>query len=107
MTRILVLSLALAGAMSLSACQTTQQTGALAGGAIGAGTGALIGSATFWQQRRRRHRGRRDRRRHGRADRQRRDASAPPPLRAVGFRPTRQPGLRGFLPLTKPHAAPH
>ncbi len=45
MTRILVLSLALAGAMSLSACQTTQQTGALAGGVIGAGTGALIGDA--------------------------------------------------------------
>ena len=45
MTRVLVLSLALAGAMSLSACQTTQQTGTLAGGAIGAGSGALIGSA--------------------------------------------------------------
>ena len=45
MTRILVLSLALAGAMSLSACQTSQQTGTLAGGAIGAGTGALLGSA--------------------------------------------------------------
>jgi hypothetical protein len=38
--------LALAGAMSVSACQTPQQqTGTLAGGAIGAGTGALIGSA--------------------------------------------------------------
>jgi uncharacterized protein YcfJ len=31
--------------MSQSACQTSQQTGTLAGGAIGAGTGALIGSA--------------------------------------------------------------
>jgi hypothetical protein len=41
-----VLALALAGAASLSACQTPQQqTGTLAGGAIGAGGGALIGSA--------------------------------------------------------------
>jgi len=39
------LALVVAGAMSLSACQTSQQTGTLAGGAIGAGTGALIGSA--------------------------------------------------------------
>ena len=32
--------------MSLSACQTPQQqTGTLAGGALGAGAGALIGSA--------------------------------------------------------------
>jgi uncharacterized protein YcfJ len=45
MKKMTVLSLALAGAMSLSACQTSQQTGTLAGGAIGAGTGALIGSA--------------------------------------------------------------
>ena len=46
MNKILGLALALAGAASLSACQTPQQqTGTLAGGAIGAGTGALIGSA--------------------------------------------------------------
>src|SRR5277367_4722263 len=46
MSRILALTLALAGALSVSACYTPQQqTGTLAGGAIGAGTGALIGSA--------------------------------------------------------------
>jgi hypothetical protein len=46
MRRTLTLALAFAGALSLSACQTPQQqTGTLAGGAIGAGTGALIGSA--------------------------------------------------------------
>src|ERR1700678_4854664 len=45
MRKMTILALALAGAMSLSACQTSQQTGTLAGGAIGAGTGALIGSA--------------------------------------------------------------
>ena len=45
MTRILALSLALAGAMSVSACQTPQQQNALVGGALGGGTGALIGSA--------------------------------------------------------------
>jgi len=40
-----VIALVVAAAMPLSACQTPQQTGTLAGGAIGAGTGALIGSA--------------------------------------------------------------
>jgi len=46
MKTIFVVALALAGAASLSACETPQQqTGTLAGGAIGAGTGALIGSA--------------------------------------------------------------
>jgi hypothetical protein len=45
MTRILALSLALAGAVCVSACQTPQQQNALVGGALGAGTGALIGSA--------------------------------------------------------------
>jgi hypothetical protein len=45
MTRIFTLSLAFAGALSVAGCQTSQQTGTLAGGAIGAGTGALIGSA--------------------------------------------------------------
>ena len=46
MKKILALALALAAAMSVSACQTPQQqTGTLAGGAIGAGGGALIGSA--------------------------------------------------------------
>jgi uncharacterized protein YcfJ len=42
----LALALALAGAMSLSGCETPQQQrGTLVGGALGAGTGALIGSA--------------------------------------------------------------
>ena len=45
MTRILALSLALAAAVSVSACETPQQQNALFGGALGAGTGALIGSA--------------------------------------------------------------
>ena len=45
MTKMLALSLALAAAVSVSACQTPQQQNALAGGALGAGTGALIGSA--------------------------------------------------------------
>jgi uncharacterized protein YcfJ len=45
MTRILAFSLALAAAISVSACQTPQQQNALVGGALGAGTGALIGSA--------------------------------------------------------------
>jgi hypothetical protein len=45
MTRILALSLALAAAMSVAACETPQQQNALFGGALGAGTGALIGSA--------------------------------------------------------------
>jgi uncharacterized membrane protein len=45
MKTILALSLALAAAVSVSACQTPQQQNAFAGGALGAGTGALIGSA--------------------------------------------------------------
>ncbi len=45
MKKIIALSLILAGAASLSACQTQQQTNTLMGGALGAGTGALIGSA--------------------------------------------------------------
>jgi hypothetical protein len=45
MTRLLALSAALAAAVGLSACETPQQTNALAGGALGAGAGALIGSA--------------------------------------------------------------
>jgi len=44
--RHLAVALAFVAAVSMSACQTPQQqTGTLAGGAIGAGTGALIGSA--------------------------------------------------------------
>jgi uncharacterized protein YcfJ len=44
--KAILLALALAGAMSVSACQTPyQQQGTLVGGALGAGTGALIGSA--------------------------------------------------------------
>ena len=46
MKKTLAFALALAGALSVSGCYTPQQqTGTLAGGAIGAGTGALIGSA--------------------------------------------------------------
>ncbi|RBP15624.1 outer membrane protein with glycine zipper [Roseiarcus fermentans] len=45
MNRITTLLLALAAAASVSACQTPQQTNALAGGALGAGAGALVGSA--------------------------------------------------------------
>ncbi len=43
--RIVALSMALAAAVLVSACQTPQQQNALVGGALGAGTGALIGSA--------------------------------------------------------------
>jgi uncharacterized protein YcfJ len=46
MKKTFTLALALAGALSVSGCYTPQQqTGTLAGGAIGAGGGALIGSA--------------------------------------------------------------
>jgi hypothetical protein len=46
MKKTFALALALAGALSVSGCYTPQQqTGTLAGGAIGAGGGALIGSA--------------------------------------------------------------
>jgi hypothetical protein len=46
MKTVFLLALALGGALSVSGCYTPQQqTGTLAGGAIGAGTGALIGSA--------------------------------------------------------------
>jgi len=45
MKRMLVFWLALAAAVSVSACETPQQQNALVGGALGAGTGALIGSA--------------------------------------------------------------
>ncbi|HTZ68049.1 MAG TPA: hypothetical protein VMB83_11380 [Roseiarcus sp.] len=45
MRRILALSIVLAAAVSVSACETPQQQNALFGGALGAGTGALIGSA--------------------------------------------------------------
>ncbi len=45
MNKILTLSVALGAAVSLSACETPQQQNALVGGALGAGTGALIGSA--------------------------------------------------------------
>ena len=45
MNRLLALSLGLAAAVSVSACQTPQQQNALVGGTLGAGTGALVGSA--------------------------------------------------------------
>jgi hypothetical protein len=41
----MALSLALAAGVAVSACETPQQQNALVGGALGAGTGALIGSA--------------------------------------------------------------
>ena len=44
--KMVVLALALAGAFSVSACQTPeQQRGTLIGGGLGAGAGALVGSA--------------------------------------------------------------
>jgi hypothetical protein len=45
MRRIIGVSMALAAAVLVSACETPQQQNALVGGALGAGTGALIGSA--------------------------------------------------------------
>ena len=45
MKKILALSVALAAALLVSACQTPQQQNALVGGALGAGAGALVGSA--------------------------------------------------------------
>jgi hypothetical protein len=45
MRRILAFSLGLAVAAAVSGCETPQQQNALVGGALGAGTGALIGSA--------------------------------------------------------------
>jgi uncharacterized protein YcfJ len=45
MKKMLALSLALAAAASVSACQTPQQQNALTGGVLGGGAGALIGSA--------------------------------------------------------------
>ena len=46
MKKTVTLALVLGGVMSVSGCYTPQQqTGTLAGGAIGAGGGALIGSA--------------------------------------------------------------
>ena len=45
MTRILTLSLALAAGLSVAGCETPQQNNALVGGALGAGAGALVGSA--------------------------------------------------------------
>jgi hypothetical protein len=44
--KAIMVALTLVGALSVSACQTQQQqTGTLVGGALGAGGGALIGSA--------------------------------------------------------------
>ena len=97
MKKMLALSLALAAAVSVSACQTPQQQNALVGGALGAGAGALVGSAVIRRQRRRRAGGRGDRRGVGRADRRRRDADLSGPVRALGLRLQRQPRLRGVL----------
>jgi hypothetical protein len=45
MTRIVALSLALAAAISVSGCQTPQQSNALGGAVLGGAGGALVGSA--------------------------------------------------------------
>lgn len=45
MTRMMAVPLALAAAAAVAACETPQQQNALVGGALGGGTGALIGSA--------------------------------------------------------------
>ncbi len=45
MMRILTVSLALAAGLSVAGCETPQQQNALVGGALGAGAGALVGSA--------------------------------------------------------------
>ncbi len=45
MNKVWALSLALAAGLTVSACQTPQQQNALVGGAVGAGAGALVGSA--------------------------------------------------------------
>ena len=45
MRKTLAVALALAGAASLSACQTPQQQNALMGGALGMGAGSLVGAA--------------------------------------------------------------
>ena len=107
MKKMLALSLALAAAVSVSACQTPQQQNALAGGALGGGAGALVGSAVT----------------HGSAGGALAGAAigagsgamigaastppprptpaaygAPPrPMRALGLRLQRQPHLRGVL----------
>ncbi len=45
-TKVIAVAVALTSALSLSACYTPQQQqGTIVGGALGAGTGALIGSA--------------------------------------------------------------
>ncbi len=43
--KMIALALALATAVSVSGCQTPQQQNAVVSGALGAGTGALVGSA--------------------------------------------------------------
>ena len=74
MKKTLTLALGLAGALSLSACQTPQQqTGTLAGGAIGAGGGRADRIGAYPRQRGRRHRWGLARRRDRRFNRQRRD----------------------------------
>ena len=84
MKKVLTLALGLAGAPSLSACQTPkQQTGTLAGGAIGAGAGALIRSAVSHGSAGGAIAGGL-RRRDWRFNRQRRDG-AKRPLRAWGY----------------------
>ena len=87
MKKMLALSLALAAAASVSACQTPQQQNALAGGALGAGAGALAWRCSHPRQRRRRVGGRRDRRGVGGDDRRRLDAAALPRHRTPA-RPT-------------------
>lgn len=100
MTRLIGLSLGLAAAVSVSACETPQQENALVGGALGGGTGALVGSAVSGGSAGGRC-DRRDVRRHDRrggdasADLLRRVAAAR--MRPVGQRLQRQPHLHRFL----------
>ena len=89
MKKTLALALALGGALSVSGCYTPQQqTGTLAGGAIGAGGGALIGSALTHGSAGGAIAGGLTWRRDRRFDRQCRDgaAAAERPMRAVWLR---------------------
>ncbi len=106
MKKMIAVALALACAISVSACQDAAADGHPRRRRDWRRHGRVDRIRGFGRQRRRGHRGRRDRRRRGRADRKRGDASATP-LRAMGFRPKRQPRLRGLLPMTRPRAAAH
>ena len=97
MRTMLALSLALAAAVSVSACQTPQQQNALVGGATRRRHRRSDRLSGLRRQRGRRARGRSDWRWHGRDDRRGGDAAAPGALRAMGLRLQRQPRLRRVL----------